>query len=104
MGWNDGVGDALDEAVTFQPLQGLREHLFADAVYFSAQVAEAVRTVDQGDQQQDAPAAGDVLEHFAGGTFFGEQVAAPHQFRKTGRRSGVVMHFELTFRCVLTKS
>src|SRR5690349_22680734 len=66
----------LFRSILLQPDQGLGQHLLADPADLAAQFAEALGAVAEGHQQQDAPAAGHVLEHFARRAAFGKQVAA----------------------------
>ncbi|OCW23606.1 hypothetical protein BB029_13745 [Pseudomonas sp. S3E12] len=50
VGWHDRIGFAQDETIEFQKLEGLRKHLFADASNLATQIAEAMRTREQGHQ------------------------------------------------------
>jgi len=84
---NNIVGHAINHAVLLQPLQGLGEHAFAHPVDGPPELAEAVGAALEGDHDQHAPLAGDVLEHLsrrAGGDL---QIAAPDLFGE-GRRVG----------------
>lgn len=54
---------ALEEPVAGEDLQILDEHLLADALDPVAEPVEAQRPVLERDEHQDAPPAGDVVEH-----------------------------------------
>jgi len=72
-GWVDG---AEDEAVGFEGLEGLGEHLLADAADAAGELAEAVGAVEQDDEDEQAPAGGEVVEDDAGGAVGLVEVAA----------------------------
>src|SRR3954447_17017685 len=69
--WDHRLGIPVDQAVAFEGLEGLREHLLADAATLAPdrapQFAEAVRAVEELDQDQDAPAARHVFQDEAVG-------------------------------------
>jgi hypothetical protein len=65
----------VHETVALQRLESLGQHLLGDLADFPAQLAEAVRALQQRDQDQDTPAAGDVLE---------DQAVGAHRFAFMG--------------------
>ncbi|OJY49912.1 MAG: hypothetical protein BGP17_17650 [Sphingomonas sp. 67-41] len=76
------IGDAIDQSVTLQPLQRLRQHPLAHPAHLAAQFAEAMRAAFQRDQDQHAPLAGQVPQHLARRAIGRHQVAAPHADRE----------------------
>jgi hypothetical protein len=56
---------AFDEPVVFERLDGLGEHLVADSGDLPFEFAETVRPVEQADEHEHTPSAGDVFEHAA---------------------------------------
>lgn len=77
-------GDPVHQAVTLQPLQGLREHPFADTANGAPQLTETVDAGFQHQQNQNAPPAGDVFEHLARRTGFDEKFSAAHSVEQAG--------------------
>ena len=67
---------ALDHTVGFEKLQGLRQHAIADAADLAPQIAEPMPTRSQCDENEDAPAAGQMLENDARRAFDRQQVPA----------------------------
>ena len=78
--------DTVDQAVAFQPLQGLRQHPLAHAADGTAQFAESMRPALQNDQHKHAPATGDVLQDFLGRAFACQDIASLR--RQHGSRVG----------------
>lgn len=68
MRWNYLIGPPFDEAICLESLKRLREHSLADSPDVSAQDAESHRPLSQGNQDENTPAAGDVVQHAAGRT------------------------------------
>jgi hypothetical protein len=62
---HDIMGHAQDKTVTFEPLQRLGEHAFADPADAAAEFAEPEGAAFEDDEDKDAPAAGHMFENLA---------------------------------------
>ena len=68
------MGTPRRKPIRFERLQSLRQHPFADAIQPPPQFGKPQGTVKQGDENQPAPAAGDVLQTLARGASEGQHV------------------------------
>ncbi|KAB1662124.1 zinc-binding dehydrogenase [Pseudoclavibacter sp. CFCC 13796] len=66
-GGNLGIDRARDEAVRFEPLERLREHLRADALETTSELAVAQRAVFECADRQRAPLVREQIEHVSAG-------------------------------------
>ena len=89
---------AGDQAIAFQPLQGLRQHLLADPADPPAQATETLGAFGQHQQHQHAPAAGDMPQHVARRALRGQQVAATQAAGQGIGMQGVGHHTYLGVR------
>ncbi len=68
LGGNGGVDGAKNQAVGLERLERLGKHLFADAANRAGELREPVGAIEQDEEDERAPARGDMIEDDAGGT------------------------------------
>src|SRR5471030_3198852 len=76
------IRSAYHKPIGRQPLQRLREHLFAHAIHLPAQIAETAGLLQQHHQHENTPSAGDMLEHFPRWAVRLQQLTATQQIRQ----------------------
>ena len=74
-GWDGGEDGSTEKAVSFELLKRLGEHFFADAADGAAELREAVRAFEKQDEDERAPARGEVVKHATGGAGGGVEIA-----------------------------
>ncbi len=65
--WDGGIDGASEESIGLEGLEGLGEHLFADAADDAGELREPVGAVEQNEEDEGSPAGGDMVEDDAGG-------------------------------------
>lgn len=96
---------SINESVALQILQCLGEHLFTDATDHATQLTKAeTRLAQQGGQNDNAPAAGQVLQYWPGWALGGKDITSFKTVTETTPGMLNLGAHTLTFWFVLTKS